>query len=468
MQEAVLRPDIPASAFQFIKDTTVTVGRDRQDARATSVVKKTLIEPQSNNGDEWDDGGLNDDDFIGAEPREDDFLDVDALDQPNFNLPTGGQSRNKASIANTVEAPDEQGLENGNYRCNHHCKDRNACKHPCCKVGVGKKSKPRPKKPKDSGPSVTASKSKTSSKESKTSATANRSKTSSTSSTKVQSKLELPIRGKAIGGFVEHLDLSQTAHSPKIRGPVAATRLASLHNSTTKSSWIPTIGTASATPVSSTSTGNSSRPKFMRGLNPLRSIEEEICADPLPVNSLFEDYDDDDDKILSDDEDYLDKDEDMLDAALVGLEDSQSLRTSDPIVESTQGFQGQDMLESEAEYQEDNDEPELFVTPDQQGVDDFTEGFEDAATMFDQSTDGYPTTLGMIKRKRDEGVPSAYFSAKKARTDDEAALHIYTEQSQDEEMIETVGEDEADKERREKEELRAWLAAELGDSVEMI
>jgi hypothetical protein len=88
--------------------------------------------------------------------------------------------------------------------------------------------------------------------------------------------------------------------------------------------------------------------------------------------------------------------------------------------------------------------------------------------MFDQSTDGYPTTLGMIKRKRDEGVPSAYFSAKKARTDDEAALHIYTEQSQDEEMIETVGEDEADKERREKEELRAWLAAELGDSVEMI
>jgi hypothetical protein len=466
MQEAVLRPDVPASAFQFIKDTTVNVGRDKQDARATSVVKKPLIEPQSINGDEWDDGGLNDDDFIGAEPREDDFMDVDALDQPNSSLPTAGQSRNKTSTANTVDAPDEQRLENGNYRCNHHCKDRNACKHPCCKIGVEKK--PRPKKIKDSEPSVTASNSKTSSKESKTSATANRSKTSSASSTKVQSKLELPIRGKAIGGPVEHLDLSGTAHSSKIRGPVAATRLVSLHNSTTKSSRIPTIGTASITPVSSASTRNLSRPRFMQSLNPLRSIEEEVCDDPPSVNSLFEDCDIDDEKVLSEDEDYLDKDEDMLDAALVGLEDSQRLQNSDPIVESTQGYRSLGMLDSGAEYQEDKDEPELFVTPDQQRFDDFTEEFEDAATMFDQSTDEYSSTPGMIKRKRDEGVPSGYFSAKKARTDDEEALQIYTEQSQDEEMIETVGEDEEDKERREKEELRAWLAAELGDSVEMI
>jgi hypothetical protein len=469
MQEAVLRPDIPASAFQSIKDTTVNVGREKQDARATSVVKKPLIEPQSINGDEWDDGGLNDDDFIGAEPREDDFMDVDALDQPNSSLLTAGQSRNKTSTANTVDARDEQRLENGNYRCLHHCKDRNACKHPCCKVGVEKKPKPKPKpkKLKDSEPSVTASNSQTSSKESKTSATANRSKTFSTPSTKVQSKLELPIRGKAVGGPVEYLDLSQTADSSKIRGPVAATRLASLHNSTTKSSRIPTIGIASATPVSSASTGNSSRPKFMQSLNPLRSIEEEICDDPASVKSLFESCDDDHDKILLDDDDYLDKDEDMLDAALVGLEDSQRLQNSDPIVESTQGYRSLGMLDSGAEYQEDKDEPELFVTPDQQRVDDFTEGFEDAATMF-ESTDDYTTRPGMIKRKRDEGVPSAYFSAKKARTYDEEALQIYTEQSQDEEMIETVGEDEEDKERREKEELRAWLAAELGDSVEMI
>jgi hypothetical protein len=451
MQEAVLRPDIPASAFQSIKDVTVDVSKAKQGAQAPSVVKKNSKESQSIDADEWGDGGLNDDDFISAEPREDEFTDVDALDQPIVNLPKAGQSTTKTGIASTVDTPTEKRLENGNLACNHRCKDRSACKHSCCKAGVEKRAKPRPKKSKDSEPSATESKSKA----------------SSTSFTKVQSKLELPIRGKAVGWSVEHLDLSQTAHAPKGRGPIAATKLTSLHNSTTKSSRIPTIGTASVTPLSST-IGKPSRPKFMQSLNPLRSIEEEIYDETPPMTSMLEVYDDDNDKILSDEEEYLDKDEDMLDAALVGLEDSQSLQNSNQMIESTHEYESVDMMDTGIGYQEDEDEPELFVTPYQQRIDDFTEGFEDAAAMFEQSIDDQSTMAGMIKRKRDEGVPSAYFSAKKARTDDEEELQIYTEQSQEEEMGETEEEDKESKERREKEELRAWLAAELGDCVEMV
>ncbi|KAI4841945.1 P-loop containing nucleoside triphosphate hydrolase protein [Aureobasidium sp. EXF-8846] len=451
MQEAVLRPAIPASAFQYVKDTTVDSSKANQGARAPSVVKKSLKVPQSTDDNEWDDGGLNDDDFIGAEPKEDEFTDVDALDQPNLNLPEAGQSTSKPSIANTVNAPNEQRLENGNFACNHRCKDRSACKHPCCKVGVEKRPKPRPKKSKDSEPSTTESKSKI----------------SSTSSTKMQSKLELPTRGKAVGGPVEHLDLSQTAHAPKGRGPMAATKLASLHNSNTKSSRVSAIGTASVTPVS-LATGKPSRPKFMQSLNPLRSIEEEIQDETPSVTSMLDLYDDDNDKILSDEEDYLDKDEDMLDAALVGLEDSQSLQNSDQVVKSTHEYESLDMVDAGTGYQEDDDEPELFLTPHQQSIDDFTKGFEDAAAIFDQSIDDESTMAGKIKRKRDEGVPPAYFSAKKARTDNEEGLEIYTEQSPEEEMGETGEEDKESKERREREELRAWLAAELGDCVEMI
>jgi hypothetical protein len=451
MQEAVLRPAIPASAFQSIKNMTVDFSKAKHGARAPSVVKKNLEGPQSIDGDEWDDGGLNDDDFIGAEPKEDEFTDVDALDLPNFNLPKAGQSTSKTGIANTVDAPNEQRLENGNLACNHRCKDRSACKHQCCKAGVEKRAKPRPKKSKDSEPSTTESKSKI----------------SSTSSTKVQSKLELSIRRKAVGEPVEHLDLSQTAHAPKGKGPMAATKLASLRNSTTKSSGVSTIGKSSVTPVS-LATGNPPRPKFLQSLNPLRNIEEEIHDETPSVTSMLDFYDDDNDKILSDEEDYLDKDEDMLDAALIGLEDSRSLQNSDQVVDSTHEYGSPDMVDAGMGYQEDDVEPELFVTPHQQRIDDFTEGFEDAAAMFDQSIDDQSTMAGKIKRKRDEGVPSAYFSAKKARTDNEEELQIYTEQSPEEDMDETEEEDKESKERREREELRAWLAAELGDCVEMI
>ncbi|KAG9532364.1 hypothetical protein KCU79_g22726, partial [Aureobasidium melanogenum] len=161
MQEAVLKPDIPLSAFQSIKDTMADTGGDDQAIGPVNSVKSTLTRLHSStDADEWDDGILNDDDFIGAEPKEDDFMDVDALDQPMFSLSKNGKSKNKTSVTNTVEAPGEQRLENGNYACNHRCKDRNACKHKCCKEGLEKK--PKPKKPKDSESSTT-SKSKTTS-----------------------------------------------------------------------------------------------------------------------------------------------------------------------------------------------------------------------------------------------------------------------------------------------------------------
>lgn len=452
MQEAVLKPDIPLSAFQSIKDIPADHDKNKQATGSMDDVKNTLARSQtSTRADEWDDGGLNDEDFIGAEPTEDDFMDVDALDQPRFSLAKNGKSKNKTAIADSVEAPDEQRLENGNYACHHRCKDRNACKHRCCKEGLEKKPKPKPKKPKNNESSSTTSKSKT----------------SSSSSTKVQSKLELPIRRKVVSEPVEHLDLSQPSTSPKTRVPAAAARLASLHSSTIRSSEITILGVTSVTPVSTASSGNSGRPKFYQSLNSLTSVEEDTHNKSPSVESNVEFWDDDNNnKMLSEEEDYLDQDEEMLDAALVGLQDSQSLQTLDETVEPTQDAQSLDMLDLEADYQEDNDEPALFVTPHPQRVDEFSVEFEDTVAMFDQNMDDDDSTWSsMIKRKRDEGVASVYFSAKKARTDEEVGLQSYEKQAQEEERDEESVED---KEKREKEELRAWLAAELGDSVEMV
>lgn len=446
MQEAVLKPDVPASAFQSISDMTVDIGRDKMAVRSTNVVKNNSVELKNADDDVWDDGGLDDDDFFGAEPKEDDFIDVDALEQPTIGLAKAGQSRKNIRITNTVEAPDEQRLENGKFACGHRCRDKNACKHPCCK-GLEKKPKPRPKKTKDS----------------ETPAASKNTATSALSS-KTQAKLELPIRRKAVGGPVEHLDLSQTARSLKDRLPMAATRLASLHKRTTKSSAIATIRTAAVTPVSPATAGDSSRPKFKQSLRPLRSIEEGMFDNTTPsAGSMLETWSRDNSEMLPDDGDYLDTDEDMLDAALVGLEDSQRLQNSD------QGFQSSlDMLDFDTVHQEEDNEPELLVTPHQQRTNGPTEKLEDAGAMLDENIDDVLSTPGVIKRKRDDGVASDYFSAKKARTGGEEALKMYTEQSQEEDKDGRGEEGKEEREKREEEELRAWLAAELGDSVEMV
>ncbi|THV90660.1 P-loop containing nucleoside triphosphate hydrolase protein [Aureobasidium pullulans] len=395
----------------------------------------------------WDDGGLNDDDFIRAEPKEDDFMDVDALDQTISAPPNIGKTKSRNITVNTAQAPQEQRLENGNFACAHTCKDKKACKHRCCKVGMEKKPRPKPPKPKDS----------------ETRSIASKSNNTSESSMKMQTKLDLPIRKKG-GEPVEHLDLSQTKESRKTRVPVAASRLASLHDKTTRSSEIPILGTAPAirtTPVS----GGYTRPRFIRTLSPVNPIDE-IFDEPERIEP-FETHEDHNEELLTDDEEYLDRDEEMLDAALVGLEDSQSLQNSDEVVEPTERQESQGMLDSQTDHPEEEDgQPELFMTPHPARVNVLPEEFEDAVAMFSQSSDDrYAASLdtSVVKRKRDEGVPSAYFSAKKVRIASHEAA-----QSPKEQEDEVSGQSEERKKEREVEELRAWLAAEFGDTVEMV
>lgn len=450
MQQAVLKPDVPVTAFQFIKDTTADFVKHKRIAGSSKAANASghVTPPKTTaDVDEWDDGGLDDDDFIRAEPKEDDFVDVDALDQTISAPPNSGKTKSRNVTVNTAQAPQEQRLENGNFACAHACKDKKACKHRCCKVGMEKKPRPKPPKPKDS----------------ETRSIANKSNNTSESSMKMQTKLDLPIRKKG-GEAVEHLDLSQTKESRKTRVPVAASRLASLHDKTTRSSEIPILGTAPAirtTPVS----GAYIRPRFIRTLSPMNPIDE-IFDEPELVEP-FETHGDHNEDLLTDDEEYLDKDEKMLDAALVGLEDSQSLQNSDEVVEPRERQESQGMLDSQTDHPEEEDgQPELFTTPHPARVNVLPEEFEDAVAMFSQSSDdSHAASLdtSVVKRKRDEGVPSAYFSAKKVRIASHEAA-----QSPKEQEDEVSGESEERKKEREVEELRAWLAAEFGDTVEMV
>ncbi|KAJ8087976.1 ATP-dependent DNA helicase MER3 [Marasmius tenuissimus] len=48
----------------------------------------------------------------------------------------------KSKPTATEYLPEPEQLPNGNYRCNHSCKDKTACRHLCCREGLPKPSKP--------------------------------------------------------------------------------------------------------------------------------------------------------------------------------------------------------------------------------------------------------------------------------------------------------------------------------------
>lgn len=448
MQQAVLKPNIPTLAFQSIKDLTV---ESRKEAHTTGISRAAKpsekpIQPQTNANDEWDDGGLDDDDFFHAEPNEDEFMDVDEFNVPATTRATKEKASHRGSVLGSIESTEDQRLENGNFACGHGCKDKSACRHPCCKEGVKKKSKSKKVK------------------ESETSSTAKKSKAASGPSAKTQSRLDLPYRKKVSGPSVEHIDLSQTTGRQRSNPPLAATKLARLHGNTTGSSEIPLLRAVPELPVPSVSGEKVTNPKFVRDLDRLNSIEEQGLDEMLTEPRATEDYED---RLLEDDDEYLDRDEDMLDAALIGLQDSQELLNADQDIEL-----GRDMEEIDVPNMEPYDmlgeyssEAALFVTPRALQDEEVTGELDDAMAMLDGGGDEITAASpGTVKRKREESVASTYFLAKKVRQEYEEACQSHDGQEEEGEDKEK----EQDNKEREVEELRAWLAAELGDSVEMV
>lgn len=107
--------------------------------------------------DDYGDGDLDDDTLVNASFRDLDFDHIENYADPIANITWKNTAKNKAtkdkgdrksnaitqpldSIAEYVN-PEPVQLANGKWACNHSCKDRDACKHMCCKDGMDKPSK---------------------------------------------------------------------------------------------------------------------------------------------------------------------------------------------------------------------------------------------------------------------------------------------------------------------------------------
>ncbi|GAB7350483.1 hypothetical protein MBLNU459_g1077t2 [Dothideomycetes sp. NU459] len=499
-QQARLAPDLPPSAFNSIKAVEHAVTEDVDGAGSIDIPHESAPETVriparqlnvSGHVDEWGDGGIGDSDPAGAttrEPWDSDFVDIDELESAPVpmrrelkreNKEESKRSRTIPLIAGTKREP--QQLHNGKWACGHLCKDKQICKHLCCRDGLDKKPKPR--------------KAKASNYENDT-------KTAK-GLQKVQSRLPLRPKKQVVPDVanlrVESIDLS---HKP---GQISSRETPQQFTGANELDL--QVGTRSF--------ANKVRTEDLR----LQRLEGPNKAIPINIErdqtDLFdEDFDDSlmedlpdlgdlirvednatTDKVdvgFGDDDEsaYLDDDEEMLDAALVGFGDSTALRASDgvlgedlPLCTNAESF-----MAHNSQHPEGASASDLFLTegPEEHDSVYLSEDYPPKSNgEANLSAGGQLLHQEASKRKRDIGsMPSAKDTTKRCKTgpaipfdsgsslSQQAALpteHRTHEKDDNRSVLEegqACKDEEKDSVRSE--ELKSWLAAEFGDAVELV
>jgi hypothetical protein len=152
LRTATLKPTIPP--YLFRKDEHGDVNK-RQQRLPLDLI--TGLERPRGPSEEQFENEFEDADLVAAAyVDEDGYEDVDEVMGSQASLAGTGKPRKPAikqdsdqgGSRNRTNDNEPKRLPNGNWACNHGCKDKQACKHACCKVGS--ENKPKKKKAKQS------------------------------------------------------------------------------------------------------------------------------------------------------------------------------------------------------------------------------------------------------------------------------------------------------------------------------
>lgn len=307
--------------------------------------------------DEYGDDDIDDVDLLQAAAetvdRDLDFTHIDNFGHETASKTKKNTARNKrvAELSTVTDDWQPKKLDNGNWECNHKCKDKNVCKHMCCRDGLDK----APKAPKSSVVS--------SEKHSDAPRLTQKAKALAKGQTTLSlagMKNSRASKSKA-GSIVEQVDLTEEQGrrpASLSRVPPSLERLERLHTSVQKDRPSPVSGFARFNVVPSPESGRNHHLSFlpstqttktsnygeswldsMEDLPELDSTRDAgtdgkskfVAAAPL--------QDDDQDMELDEpislatrnvDQDFGDTDS-ILDAAMVGLADSQDLQATQRI-----------------------------------------------------------------------------------------------------------------------------------------
>jgi ATP-dependent DNA helicase HFM1/MER3 len=227
----MVKPQIAPSMFPAPKSPDPDTPQQPNTSRRRAETAKPTRKPSTTSEDFGDDG-LDDDELLRAGVGDLEFQHIDNFANPTDAITRKNTAKNKPAKGKTqtmpINAVTEDGtkepiqLANGKWACNHRCKDRDACKHLCCKEGTDK----RPKK--------TAAKLAASGE--------NRTQPSEIVSTQklreTQTKLHLSATKRKTSSPIEELDLTQQEKKKKCNyaanGPRDYRELHQLHKSIQK------------------------------------------------------------------------------------------------------------------------------------------------------------------------------------------------------------------------------------------
>ncbi|KAF2261988.1 P-loop containing nucleoside triphosphate hydrolase protein [Lojkania enalia] len=240
MRIATMKPKIMPSMFP-IPEPSSDVVHSGGSQRPKSNMSRRRVEDTSKSrrasstSDEFGDDGIDDDDLVKASVGDLDFDHIENYSNPTDQITRKNTAKNafskaKARPSTTQDDDDDDDddddesrqLENGKWACNHKCKDKNACRHMCCRDGLDKPpKKPVKKVCRADGETLSQTGSKKQGAEKKS-----------------QTKLQLMASKRKSSAPVEVLDLTQQEKKQKtdyaMRRPRDSQNLSQLHKSIQK------------------------------------------------------------------------------------------------------------------------------------------------------------------------------------------------------------------------------------------
>ena len=230
MRQATVKPEIPSSMFPLTAQKQPLLGVLERPISNTSRRRVGGIggrRKSSETCDEFGDDDIDDIDLVQAASEDLDFEHIENYGdgmtvlarQCTFNN-TSSKKRKHIEPYADKEDDGPRRLPNGKWACNHKCKDKNACKHMCCRDGLHKPPKRPVKK------LVTSVDTNTKPCPTKSLRGEARDKT--------QIKLQLSSSRSNSSVKVEHLDLTQKKNDYVVHAPQDYRTLHQLHASVQK------------------------------------------------------------------------------------------------------------------------------------------------------------------------------------------------------------------------------------------
>jgi ATP-dependent DNA helicase HFM1/MER3 len=323
--------------------------------------------------DDFGDADLDDDTLVKASCGDLDFDHIDRFADPIGTITRSNTAKNKSvkeksrskAPATSNEDDDESApvqLPNGRWACNHKCKDKEACKHYCCRNGMDKPpKKAAPKRvPTDEHHDQLSQRSSTH------------------KDGKQQTKLQLQSSKRKSTAAIEELDLTQQEKKRKteyaISGPNDYGDLHKLHKNSQKRDMLASLhsvmkkkpaycyGEGGEHQLSFLSQPTADRPKTSSEYGDVKFNEfgarfsgpqtELGYSDSLHFTNEV--------PVASRGPDTFGDDDSMFGEAIVGLADSQDLRANDPCTSSMQDNDARDAIKiaddfTDVDFSEDID-----------------------------------------------------------------------------------------------------------------